>query len=188
MANNKSLGPIQVHANDIDSINDSLRRIQDRIDDIKGLHGRTQIWDRIRADDPEEDQDVLTKGSFGTVARIEFFTWPGGGRWTQPGLSFALITEASNQHFNFSSGQVSSGQLFFYGWGSSTGVKTIQAVSEDQNTLIASISWSGHSEDFRSGEINAFNLGEDQYIKLVAATNDVGEKIVINSLVLELNG
>ena len=59
MADRLSLGPVQIFDADVLSINEALRQLSERIDELKGLRGRTLIYDRVRADDPTESQDAL---------------------------------------------------------------------------------------------------------------------------------
>lgn len=60
---NRSLGVVQVMDNSVLAINDALRQIQQRIDYLRGLQGRVEVFDRVRADPPEQVEDVLTLGS-----------------------------------------------------------------------------------------------------------------------------
>ena len=48
MSNRLSLGPVQVVENSVISINDALRQIQNRLDEMKGLRGRSLTFDRIK--------------------------------------------------------------------------------------------------------------------------------------------
>lgn len=63
MVNNLSLGPVQIFTLETASVNGALRDLSERIDALKGLRGRTEIWDRTRVDDPTQAQDALTLGA-----------------------------------------------------------------------------------------------------------------------------
>jgi hypothetical protein len=187
MARNLSEGPIQIHSNDINSINDSLRMIQDRLDRAKGLHGRTQVWDRIRAEDPQEDQDVLTRGGFGIAARIVFLSWP--SPWfVKPGTSFIEVgSPQTRRRFNFSAGTVSSARLIVHGWGTESGTKSITIFTEDGTTNIGFVEWTGTSEEFHIGELIVVDQSIDQYLRMGAAASSSTETLVLNQVILDLN-
>ncbi len=75
MADNLSEGPVQVFSDDVMAINDALRQLCERMDHIKGLRGRVLAYDRVRGDDPTEQQDAVTLGagpsSFVTLANAQ---------------------------------------------------------------------------------------------------------------------
>ena len=70
MSSNESKGPIQVFGNSAVEINDALRQIQEQLDAIQGLRGRSLVFDRVRASDPTVDQDVVTRASLKEGANI----------------------------------------------------------------------------------------------------------------------
>lgn len=59
---NLSAGPILVGDNSVATINDALRRIVDRLDELSGLRGRVLINDRVRVSAATQDEDALNKG------------------------------------------------------------------------------------------------------------------------------
>jgi hypothetical protein len=59
MSERLSGGPIFVADNDINSINDVLRRIQDQLDEIRGLRGRALVFDRVQVSDPTDKDDAV---------------------------------------------------------------------------------------------------------------------------------
>ena len=68
---NESLGPIQVVDTSPFAINDALRQLVDRIDEVKGLRGRAAIFDRVQVSDPEELTDAVNLGtSAGTFVTL----------------------------------------------------------------------------------------------------------------------
>jgi len=74
MSENLSLGPVQLFDNSVDAINLALRGLQDLLDEAKGLRGRVMVYDRIRADDPTETDDVVTLGAMNTDMASSFVT------------------------------------------------------------------------------------------------------------------
>lgn len=60
MANNTSLGPVQVMGNSVTEINFALQQVQERIDEIKGLRGRAILYDRVGVSSPTESGDAAT--------------------------------------------------------------------------------------------------------------------------------
>jgi len=68
MVNNLTMGPVQVFSNDVASLNDALQQVSSRIDELKGLRGRGETFDRLRVDDPLVAQDAETLGSSGVSA------------------------------------------------------------------------------------------------------------------------
>lgn len=70
MTRNRTLGTVLVTELSVPALNDALRRIQGRIDEIKGLKGRSLIWDRVRGDDPEEASDFVTR-QYGDVTFVD---------------------------------------------------------------------------------------------------------------------
>jgi hypothetical protein len=63
VAKNLAVGGIQIFSLDIASINLALLEIEKRLNELKGLSGRSQVFDRIRADDPQEASDAVTLGT-----------------------------------------------------------------------------------------------------------------------------
>jgi hypothetical protein len=63
MSDRDSLGSIMVADNSPFAINDAFRQLADRIDEIKGLRGRSLIFDRTKVSDPTELTDAVNLGS-----------------------------------------------------------------------------------------------------------------------------
>jgi len=61
VTDNLTLGPVQVFSNDVSEINLALRLLSERMDELKGLRGRSLIFDRVRVDDAEENKDALNQ-------------------------------------------------------------------------------------------------------------------------------
>lgn len=63
MSDRLSLGPVQVTGLSLVEINDALRQLQDRMDEIHGLRGKAFIYDRTRVSAPTIDEDAINLGS-----------------------------------------------------------------------------------------------------------------------------
>jgi len=59
MSERESLGPIQIRMLNVGDINAALRQLVERIDELKGLRGRTIIYDRVRVSEPVEQEDAI---------------------------------------------------------------------------------------------------------------------------------
>ena len=70
MTRNRTLGTVLLTELSLPALNVALRRIQARVDEIKGLKGRSLIWDRVRGDDPEDTEDFVTK-QFGAATFVD---------------------------------------------------------------------------------------------------------------------
>lgn len=78
MADRLALGPVQVFGTDLHALNDAFRQLSERIDALKGLRGRAEVFDRLRVDDPEAADEALTQGA----ADLEGFLPLTGGTLT----------------------------------------------------------------------------------------------------------
>ncbi len=65
MSDNLSKGTVEVIDNSALSINDALRQLVQRIDELSGLNGRALVFDRVRVDDPTASDDALNLGAAG---------------------------------------------------------------------------------------------------------------------------
>lgn len=92
MSNRLSLGPVQVYGDTVADINLALRELQERLDAMKGLRGRSLIYDRMRVDDPTEIKDAINRPLAATslpstvvednTAETITGTWTVTGSWT----------------------------------------------------------------------------------------------------------
>lgn len=60
----ESLGPVQVYDVTPLAVNDALRELSERLDELKGLRGRAAIYDRVAVGAPAEASDAARLGSF----------------------------------------------------------------------------------------------------------------------------
>ena len=186
MSNRESEGPIQVLGNSPQEINDALATITNRLDHLKGLRGRTEVWDRIRASDPTADQDVLTRGSLQTIAQVVFIAPPGEFLIQKPGQSLVEPYTAIRRRYNFTGGQAGTARLCVFGWGTESGAKNIR-ITNGVHTF-SSLTWSGNSQTLMVTEPVAINVSVDLPLKFLCAVSSATESLVLNWVMLELGG
>ena len=59
MSERESLGPIRVGVVSVEGINLALRQVMERLDELKGLRGRTLMFDRLQVSHPTEVNDAV---------------------------------------------------------------------------------------------------------------------------------
>lgn len=187
MSNRQSEGPIQVFTNDVREINDAFAQIGNRLDHLKGLRGRTELWDRVRADDATTDQDVLTKGSLATVAQIVFFAHAPVIS-IRPGTSLVEIHSGLRRQFNFSSTRPTVARLLIRGWGTESGSKRVVVKALTSGATICDCPWTGTTEGFFTGEPTAINVAIDTQLTLSVLSGTATESIILDWVMLELSG
>ena len=187
MSNHESEGPIQVFGNSPQEINDALAQISNRLDHLKGLRGRTLLYDRVRAEDPRARGDVLTSGSLATIAQVVFVTQPAQLYVRKPGISLVEISAGLKRKYNFSGGTVTSARIIFYGWGTETGNKRLQVRNED--TILCTLNWEGTGENLLHSDPEPVTVTTDEdSMRLFCAASSVEECIVIGACIVELTG
>jgi hypothetical protein len=187
MSNRQSEGPIQVFTNDVREINDALAQIGNRLDHLKGLRGRTELWDRVRADDPTADQDVLTKGSLSTMVQVVFFSNT-LVLTLRSGVSIAEISAALRRRFNFSGPRPTVARLFMRGWATESGTKQLVVKAVTTGATVCSCSWSGTTEGYVTGEATTIDISVDTQLSLNIIASSATECIVLDWVMLELSG
>lgn len=187
MADRSSEGPININDLNIFEINDAFRQIQDRLDHLKGLRGRTLTYDRIRSEDPRERSDVLTSGSLATVAQVVFVTQPAQFYHRMPGVSLLEVSASLRRKYNFAGGTVTAARLIFFGWGTESGNKQLQVRNED--VPIATLNWTGTGETLLVSDTYPVTLTTDEdSLRLFCALSSITESLVIGTAIVELSG
>lgn len=186
MSSRQSEGIVQVFTNDPREINDALATITNRLDHLKGLRGRTELWDRIRANDPTEDQDVLTRGSLQTIAQVVFIASPFGLLVRQPGTSFAEPFVELRRKYNFSGGQAGTARICMFGWGTESGTKSLRVTNG--TSILSTLTWTGTQETLRVSESEVIDVTSDDPLRLTCALSSATESLVLGWVMLELGG
>lgn len=186
MSNRESEGPIQVWGNSPQEINDALAQISNRLDHLKGLRGRTQIWDRIRANDPSADQDVLTRGSLQTVAQVVFIASPFGLVFNKPGTSFAEPLPDLRRTFHFEGQQAGTARIAMFGWGTESGAKSLRVTNGSK--ILSTLNWTGTNETLRTSDFQVIDVDTDDPLRVTCAMSSATESCILGWLILELGG
>lgn len=186
MSDRQSEGIVQVWGNSPIEINEALRAITERLDHLKGLRGRTQIWDRIRANDPAADQDVLTRGSLQTVAQVVFIASPFGLLIRQPGASFVEPFVELRRTFYFTGQQAGTARISMFGWGTESGTKSLRVTNGA--TILSTLTWSGTNETMRTSDFQVIDVDTDDPLRLTCAMSSATESLILGWMILELGG
>jgi hypothetical protein len=187
VSNRQSEGPIQVFTNDVREINDAFAQIGNRLDHLKGLRGRTELWDRVRADDPTADQDVLTKGSLATVAQVVFFSNT-MVLALRPGESVQEISAGLRRQFNFSGPRPTVARLLMHGWGTESGAKRLVVKNATTGVTLCTCPWTGTTEGYFTGEATTIDTAIDTQLTLNIVASSPTESIALSWVMLELSG
>jgi hypothetical protein len=186
VSSRQSEGIVQVFTNDPREINDALATITNRLDHLKGLRGRTEVWDRIRASDPTADQDVLTRGSLQTIAQVVFLSSPFGLFIRMPGVSFVEPFTDLRRKYNFTGGQAGTARLCMFGWGTESGTKSLRVTNG--TTILSTLTWSGTTETLRVSDSVPIDVSTDDSLRLTCALSTATESLVLGWVMLELGG
>lgn len=186
MSNRESEGIVQVFTNDPREINDALATITNRMDHLKGLRGRTEVWDRIRANDPTADQDVITRGSIQTLAQVVFISGVASLFIRQPGTSYVEPFTELRRKYNFTGGQAATARLSMFGWGTESGTKSLRVTNG--TNILCTLSWTGTGELLRTSDSTVIDITTDDPLRLTCALSSATESLVLNWVMLELGG
>jgi hypothetical protein len=187
---NESLGPVQVFSADVASINLALAEMQERMDHLKGLRGRTEIWDRARADNPRERQDVVTFGLFDTsesVVSVSFLAMHGTGIViTRPGVAYVEVSLTMRQPINFSAQQALEARVSIEGWGTEAGTGKAVAITRDDTSVIAEVVWDGKVEAPYAGVYTAVTLNTEQIVRVYVRASSATESIILSRITFDM--
>lgn len=190
MSRNLSLGGIQVFDNSIASINLALLQVQMRLDELKGLHGRSLIYDRVRADDPNESSDAVTLGSLQEGAAVVSYPFYLGASTPLgvfvPGTSYVERSSVLRQQVNFASPQGLEGRVVVEGWGTESGSNKGVAITTSGGTVIAQVLWNGNSEGLKLGSFTTITQTLDQAVQVRFKCSSVTESLIIHSIYFDL--
>lgn len=190
MSRNQSMGPVQVLSNDPAAINLALMQVQERFDELKGLHGRAEVWDRVRVDDPTESQDALTLGRIQdaeTVSNTTFLAAGAAGLVIgTPGTSYVEVSASLRQRINFTAQQPLEARVTIVGWGTQAGTGKGIAITRSDGTVICEVAWDGSSEGPQSGDYTAVTLETDQTVQVRAKGSSASETLLVSRINLDM--
>jgi len=187
MVNNATLGPVEVYDNSAMSINLALNEMAERIDQLKGLRGRTLLYDRTRIDSPSANEDAVDLQSLLTQEsrfRQQLISSP-GILVSAPGTSYAEISQYFRQDIDWSDLTTPQARLIVRGWGTESGTSKGVALHDGTN-IIAEVTWDGNSETIRTGTFTAVTLDSDAQARLYAKGASASEDLILTSVILEV--
>lgn len=183
MVNNVSMGAVQIFSLDMASVNLALIQLQERIDELKGLRGRAEIWDRARAEDPRITQDVLTVGSVEnaeSVVNVAFLAAQSAPVLLMtPGVTYVESSTQLRQRINFNATQPLEARITIAGFGTEAGTGKSVAIVKEDETVIASVTWDGKLEGVYNGEYTAVTFEMDQTVRVYVKASSVTEHLVL---------
>jgi len=186
MVANVSLGPVQVFGLDIASLNYALRDLSERIDALKGLRGRSEIFDRTRVDSPTVETDAVDLQSLLTQearTRMDLVSPPGTVALV-PGTTYAELSTALRQQFDFTELTAVEARILVRGWGTEAGSGKGVALHDGTNVL-AEVLWNGDTETTRTGTFTAVTLTADTQLQLRCRGSSATESLILTSVVVE---
>lgn len=188
MVQNLSQGPVQIHSLDVSSINLALIELFNRQDKQAGLRGRSEVWDRLRADDPSAASDAVTLGVIGegeSVANISFLTSV-AGLCATPGTTYAELATTLRRSVNFASPQGLEARVLVSGWGTESGSGKGVAVTQTDGTVLAAVTWDGATEGAKTGTFTAITLTTTQDVQIRVKGSSSTETLVLTHIALDL--
>ena len=186
MSNNLSLGPVQTFSLDLASVNLALRELSERIDELKGLRGRSLIWDRTQVSSPTIDTDAVDLQSLleqESRFRLDWISHP-GIPVLAPGTSYVEISNLLRQNIDFSDLSSPQARVIVSGWGTGTGSGKGVALHDGTNTL-AEVTWDGVTETVRIGDFTDISLTSDTACQLRVKGADANESLILHWVVVE---
>jgi len=193
MSNNLSLGPIQCFDNSVVSINLALQEVLERIDQLKGLRGRSEIWDRARVSTPSADTDAVDLQSLVTQEyrwRVSLLGPSGGALQVSlaPGTSYVEVSSQYRQSLDLSSLTSTQGRILVAGYGTGSGSGKGVAMTDSSGAVLAEVTWDGNSESIFTGTFTDISETTDQQVQLRAKGADANESLVLRYVVAEIKG
>ena len=189
MVNRASQGPVQVFSLDLSTINLALRDLSERLDALKGLRGRSEIFDRMRVDSPAQLSDAIDLGSLDDREALFHLTLHAGGGAAlvaQPAsTSYVEIGEGLRQRINFATPVGLEARMLLQGVGTESGNAKSVALADLSNNVVADVTWDGTDVGFYAGEFTAVALDEDQVVQVQAKGSTTTESLILYGLAVE---
>lgn len=189
MSNNLSLGPVQLHDNSIFSINAALMELQERIDQLKGLRGRSEVWDRVRIESPTVNTDAVDLGSLTDREALFHLTFLMAGTnglvAYQPGTTYAEVSSQLRQQVNFAVPVSLQARLIVSGFGTQAGSGKGVAMTTSTGTVLCEVTWDGSDEGVEVGTFTSISLAADTLVQLRAKGSAADESLVLRHVAAE---
>lgn len=189
MSNNLTLGALQVHDNSVLSINLALAEVLERIDQLKGLRGRSEVWDRMQISSPSVATDAVDLGSLTdreALFHLTFLMMGSNGLVAyQPGTTYAEISDQLRQQVNFSVPVSLQARLIVSGFGTQAGSGKGIAMTDASGNTLVEVTWDGSDEGVQVGEFATVSLAADTLTRLYAKGSAAGESLVLRHVAAE---
>ena len=189
MSTNLSLGPIQCHDNSIFSINAALMELQERIDHLKGLRGRSEVWDRVRIESPTVNTDAVDLGSLTDREALFHLTFLMAGTnglvAYQPGTTYTELSSQLRQQVNLSVPIGLQARLVVSGFGTQSGNGKGVAMADDSGNTLCEVTWNGSAEGVQVGTFTSITLATDVLTRLYVKGSAADESLVLRHVAAE---
>jgi hypothetical protein len=188
MSNNLSMGPVQVLSLDVASLNLAFAEIQNRLDQLKGLRGRSEVWDRVQVSSPVQASDAIDLGSLEEREALFHLTLLASatGIAVTPGTTYAEVSTLLRQPINFAVPVGLTGRLIAGAWGTDSGASEKGlALTDDDGTVLVEVEWAGADEEVRIGAFTSITAAEDLTTRLYAKGATAEETLVLYQVAIE---
>lgn len=189
MSSNLNLGPAQIYNLDVASINLALQELSNRIDEIKGLRGRTELWDRAQVSSPTTGTDAVDLGSLTgreSLFHLTFFAGGAAGLLAyQLGTTYAEISNLLRQQINFASPVSLQGRVIVTGRGSQSGNGKGVALTDASGTTLCEVTWNGAAEGIMVGDFTSISNTDDTLCRLYAKGSTASESLILRNVAVE---
>ena len=188
MSNNLSMGPVQILSLDVASLNLAFAELQNRLDALKGLRGRAEVWDRVRVESPTQAADAVDLGSLEEREALFHLTLlaSASGLIVTPGTTYAEVSTLLRQPINFSVPLGLTGRLIAGAWGTDTGAgEKGLALTDDTGTVLVEVEWAGADEQVRIGTFTSIAATEDLTTRLYAKGATATETLILYQVAVE---
>jgi len=190
MSNNLTAGPVQVYGATVAELNQAFMELQNRLDALKGLRGRAEIFDRVRHDNPTASDDGVALGILqaGTAfASIPLFLAPTAPLLVAtPGTTYVELSATLRQQVNFASPQSLEGRVLVEAWGTESGSGKGVAVTTSAGAVIAQVTWTGSTPGLYVGTFGAISQSSDQAVQVRFKGATSTESLILHSIYLDL--
>ena len=183
MSNNLTLGPAQILDLSVPSINLALQDLTNRIDEIKGLRGRTELWDRAQVSSPSVSSDAVDLGSLvsrESLFHLTLFAGMGAGLVVyQPGVTYVELSVLLRQQVNFAAPTSLQGRMIVSGFGTQSGSDKGVALTDDSGTVLCEVEWDGTAEQVQVGAFTTINTSVDTLTQMRVKGSAATESLIL---------
>lgn len=192
MVANTSLGPLQIQSLDLSSMNLAFMELQNRIDVLRGLRGRSLVHDRQRIDSPTVSDDAVDLQSLVTQEfrwRLPWVMHP-GYPVLAPGTTYAEVASLWRMPIDFADLTSPEARIIVAGFGTNAGTGKGVAMTTSTGTVLAEVTWDGTDESIRVGTFTTIAAAQliDQQVQLRAKGSVAAENLILRQVHVEFRG